>query len=202
MYRGARDDYVLGSYDCSAVRCWGRFNVNTDICPSYSSLAQSVERMTVNHDVAGSSPAGGAKTENHPIGWFFVLALLLDFSRWDCAVNGNRARRGDWQRLTFLFTKCSRLDCKTNLRLSVCETFNLYDVAGSLLWSPVAVVCRSVLARYTRIALLALWATPFVKTILNRFYCTNPAGGAVQELSETFACRQRFRISCLYIQLI
>ena len=26
----------------------------------YSSLAQSVERMTVNHDVAGSSPAGGA----------------------------------------------------------------------------------------------------------------------------------------------
>ena len=28
----------------------------------YSSLAQSVERMTVNHDVAGSSPAGGAST--------------------------------------------------------------------------------------------------------------------------------------------
>ena len=27
---------------------------------TYSSLAQSVERMTVNHDVAGSSPAGGA----------------------------------------------------------------------------------------------------------------------------------------------
>ena len=27
----------------------------------HSSLAQSVERMTVNHDVAGSSPAGGAK---------------------------------------------------------------------------------------------------------------------------------------------
>ena len=29
----------------------------------YSSLAQSVERMTVNHDVAGSSPAGGATSE-------------------------------------------------------------------------------------------------------------------------------------------
>ena len=29
----------------------------------YSSLAQSVERMTVNHDVAGSSPAGGAKNK-------------------------------------------------------------------------------------------------------------------------------------------
>ena len=27
----------------------------------YSSIAQSVERMTVNHDVAGSSPAWGAK---------------------------------------------------------------------------------------------------------------------------------------------
>ena len=27
---------------------------------SYSSIAQSVERMTVNHDVAGSSPAWGA----------------------------------------------------------------------------------------------------------------------------------------------
>ena len=25
----------------------------------YSSLAQSVERMTVNHDVVGSSPTGG-----------------------------------------------------------------------------------------------------------------------------------------------
>ena len=30
---------------------------------SYSSLAQSVERMTVNHDVAGSSPARGAKKQ-------------------------------------------------------------------------------------------------------------------------------------------
>ena len=28
---------------------------------SYSSIAQSVERMTVNHDVTGSSPVGGAK---------------------------------------------------------------------------------------------------------------------------------------------
>ncbi len=27
----------------------------------YSSIAQLAERMTVNHDVAGSSPAGGAK---------------------------------------------------------------------------------------------------------------------------------------------
>ena len=28
--------------------------------PIYSSIAQPVERMTANHDVAGSSPAGGA----------------------------------------------------------------------------------------------------------------------------------------------
>ena len=31
---------------------------------SYSSIAQSVERMTVNHDVAGSSPAWGATSKN------------------------------------------------------------------------------------------------------------------------------------------
>ena len=29
--------------------------------PIYSSIAQSVERMTVNHDVTGSSPVRGAK---------------------------------------------------------------------------------------------------------------------------------------------
>ena len=35
---------------------------NRALCPViYSSLAQSVERMTVNHDVVGSSPTGGAK---------------------------------------------------------------------------------------------------------------------------------------------
>ena len=38
-----------------------------NFCAKYSSLAQSVERMTVNHDVAGSSPAGGAKREKSEI---------------------------------------------------------------------------------------------------------------------------------------
>ena len=33
----------------------------------YSSLAQSVERMTVNHDVAGSSPAGGARLRGQAV---------------------------------------------------------------------------------------------------------------------------------------
>ena len=40
----------------------------------YSSLAQSVERMTVNHDVAGSSPAGGAK----PFKLYAPLAQLVE----------------------------------------------------------------------------------------------------------------------------
>ena len=37
----------------------------------YSSLAQSVERMTVNHDVAGSSPAGGARKKHFERSAFF-----------------------------------------------------------------------------------------------------------------------------------
>ena len=47
----------------------------------YSSLAQSVERMTVNHDVAGSSPAGGAK--QHPLsieGGFLFVLFTIHFS--------------------------------------------------------------------------------------------------------------------------
>ena len=37
----------------------------------YSSIAQLAERMTVNHDVAGSSPAGGAKRPIF-VGLFFI----------------------------------------------------------------------------------------------------------------------------------
>ena len=32
----------------------------------YSSVAQSVERMTVNHDVTGSSPVRGARKKKRP----------------------------------------------------------------------------------------------------------------------------------------
>ena len=39
----------------------------------YSSIAQSVERMTVNHDVAGSSPAGGANEKDTQRVSFFVV---------------------------------------------------------------------------------------------------------------------------------
>ena len=53
-----------------------------------------------------------------------------------------------------------------------------YDVAGSLLRSPLAVACRWRSPAHARLCQLALGAPPFEKTIFNRFLCTNPAGGA------------------------
>ena len=43
------------------------YDGNQFLTSPYSSLAQSVERMTVNHDVAGSSPAGGANKKKIPL---------------------------------------------------------------------------------------------------------------------------------------
>ena len=43
---------------------------------------------------------------------------------------------------------------------------------------PLAVACRIASARYTRLALLALWAPPLAKTILNRFCFANPPSKA------------------------
>ena len=43
----------------------------------YSSIAQSVERMTVNHDVTGSSPVGGAKREQFLTALFFVVQQII-----------------------------------------------------------------------------------------------------------------------------
>ena len=40
---------------------------------THSALAQLVEQMTVNHWVAGSSPAGGAKYIKPRIAWFFYF---------------------------------------------------------------------------------------------------------------------------------
>ena len=37
------------------------YNNTVNVPSTYSSLAQSVERVTVNHDVVGSSPTGGAR---------------------------------------------------------------------------------------------------------------------------------------------
>ena len=44
---------------------------------THSSLAQSVEHLTVNQVVAGSSPAGGAKTKPEAIASGFVLAPFV-----------------------------------------------------------------------------------------------------------------------------
>ena len=44
--------------------------------PRYSSIAQSVERMTVNHDVTGSSPVRGAKSPSRKT-WTFSFAPVL-----------------------------------------------------------------------------------------------------------------------------
>ena len=44
----------------------------------YSSIAQSVERMTVNHDVTGSSPVGGAiKVRREIYGPFLIKNIRL-----------------------------------------------------------------------------------------------------------------------------
>ena len=55
---------------CSVSSLFIRFSVRS--CTKYSSLAQSVEHLTVNQVVAGSSPAGGAKQRPHRKVWFFV----------------------------------------------------------------------------------------------------------------------------------
>ena len=56
----------------------------------YSSLAQSVERMTVNHDVAGSSPAGGTKKQagrktcfflSNPKDWYGITRRVYGIRR-------------------------------------------------------------------------------------------------------------------------
>ena len=49
---------------------------------SYSSIAQSVERMTVNHDVAGSSPAWGAILDKSELVRRFGFVRIL--SRTSC----------------------------------------------------------------------------------------------------------------------
>ena len=53
--------YVENTWRVTAREIKTLPELNRTLCPvRYSSLAQSVERMTVNHDVAGSSPAWGA----------------------------------------------------------------------------------------------------------------------------------------------
>ena len=47
---------------CKSVGRAKEFEISTKFI--HSSLAQSVERMTVNHDVVGSSPTGGARKKH------------------------------------------------------------------------------------------------------------------------------------------
>ena len=60
----------------------------------YSSLAQSVERMTVNHDVAGSSPAGGAKTKTTQAGGFLFWLPFFDLK--PASISRNRKLQRSW----------------------------------------------------------------------------------------------------------
>ena len=50
----------------------------------YSSLAQSVEHLTVNQGVTGSSPVGGAKKESRPNGLLFLFAFPLPVLEQHC----------------------------------------------------------------------------------------------------------------------
>ena len=91
----------------------------------YSSLAQSVERMTVNHDVAGSSPAGGAKRRKPPkrVVFSFVF-LLLDLYQRHLSAKVTSAQHG-W-RATFadLLRKCGAVPHKANLPQGLALVFN------------------------------------------------------------------------------
>ena len=59
-------------------------------------------------------------------------------------------------------------------------------------YAPVAVVCRETSARNTRLVSLALWATPFEKTILNRFFFTDPTSNARR--SHNPSCQIQFSL--------
>ena len=63
-----------------------------------------------------------------------------------------------------------------------------------VLLPPVAVVCRIVSARYTR---LALWATSLDKTIFNRFICINPAGEPEKALARAGAFFNELDLRCM-----
>ena len=52
------------------------YSYNNRVANEYSSIAQSVERMTVNHDVVGSSPTGGAKQKKQVLRLAFFVWLF------------------------------------------------------------------------------------------------------------------------------
>ena len=61
----------------------------------YSSIAQSVERMTVNHDVTGSSPVGGANVARGTEIVFRAIFIRVWRSFGSALEWGSRGRRFD-----------------------------------------------------------------------------------------------------------
>ena len=64
---------VKHTYADDSCRVTGRENRYRE--HKHSPLAQSVERRTVNPQVVGSSPTGGAKMKATPFGVAFVFSL-------------------------------------------------------------------------------------------------------------------------------
>ena len=60
----------------------------------YSSLAQSVEHLTVNQGVAGSSPAGGANKKRDHQRWSLFLFSLSPAVHEHSTLRAQRARTG------------------------------------------------------------------------------------------------------------
>ena len=60
---------------------------------THSSLAQSVEHLTVNQVVAGSSPAGGAKAETTQSGGLLLWLPLLVLVSATSMITGSSAKR-------------------------------------------------------------------------------------------------------------
>ena len=60
----------------------------------YSSLAQSVEHLTVNQGVTGSSPVGGAKTKRSPNGLRFCFAFFPTVLEHTATLRAKGAYRG------------------------------------------------------------------------------------------------------------
>ena len=75
---------------------------------AYSSLAQSVERVTVNHDAVGSSPTGGAKLDKgEPLKTFAFVCFL---PRTSCVrISCSSLRNNIYYRafpITFVWPEC------------------------------------------------------------------------------------------------
>ena len=99
---------------------------------SYSSLAQSVERMTVNHDVVGSSPTGGAKKETR--GKRLGFSFWLPPRRSRSLTPSWRARRASW-RLSRPPGRESRKVCEGKRATFSTLARNVVTVGSANLWS-------------------------------------------------------------------